>query len=122
MSRAGARYSEDEVAVCFYIARFGRESVGGMARAAAALRRNEVSCKVRNIVEMCLHYGVCAVADEFTPKELTQDEYYKGLSGVRAGAQVRKTDFEIVERLAQKSQSELQDIIRPAFPGLRFSP
>jgi hypothetical protein len=111
MNRTGTRYTADEVAVCFYIARYGSESVGGLDAAAAALHRKEISCKVRNIVAMCSDYKICNVAHEFTI-----------LTGVSRGAQVRKTDFDIVERLAQKSQSELQDIIRPAFPGLRFSP
>lgn len=122
MNRTGVLYTDLEVAACFYIARYGIESLGGWQAAAAAMHRKEVRCKVRNIVAMCLDFGICEVAPEFRPKDAIVGTHYEGLTGTAKNRGARKTNFDLVQQLAQKSQSELQDIIRPAFPGLRFSP
>lgn len=122
MNRTGVLYTDLEVAACFYIARYGIESLGGWQAAATAMHRKEVRCKVRNIVAMCLDYGICDVAPEFKPKEAIVGTHYEGLTGTAKNRRARKTNYNLVQQLAEKSQAELQQVIRPLFLELRLPP
>jgi len=120
MDRTGAPYNDVEVAACLYIARYGLDEVGGWLVAASAMHRKEVRCKVRNIVSMCLYYKLCSVAPEFMPKEEKAGLHFEGLTGTGKKAPPRKTNLDLVQQLVHKSQSDLQAIVRTAFPDFHF--
>ncbi len=89
-------YTEDEIILCTYLARYGRDEFSEIEIHEKYNRSlNSIKMKVQNIA---------AMLDE---EEITRYSDVRGLSGVTTGESGRRTNWEWVRRLIPLSKKEL---------------
>lgn len=104
-------FTEDEIVLCAYAALHNEAEFGGIEGIHQLTRRSRssISMKIRNII---------ATLDE---KNISRNRSFTALAGVARGDGGRSTNWDIVEPLTRKPQTNFQaqcrDIIARALPA-----